>query len=141
MNINIINLFMALIILVITAVYDIRKKAVPVYILCVLSICTASVILFISKEYPAAVGGIIPGILIYLFGKFTDTVGEADSAVIVMTGALIGSGMICAVVLLALFITAVPALFIIVLKGGKQREIPFLPVLFASYISVFFFCL
>lgn len=121
-----------MVILVALSVFDIRKKEIPMWGICLLGmvslgyLITGSGIIFYD-----AIMGCVPGMLLIILALLTkEKVGYGDGLVLLFIGLALGFELSMYMLMLALFLNCVMcgALFALH-KVGKQTPIPFVPFL------------
>ena len=127
--------------LAIISVCDIKTKKVSVFWLLVGFFIVgtyAALKLYIDRNMYASLDiilGMAPGAGLLLLAKATHKAGTADGLVCLMTGVLFGFRESFCILCIGLFISSVWCIFgLLVLRWNKDKEIPFLPFLFISYM-------
>lgn len=125
----------------IISVCDIRTKKVSVFLLGLgFFIVGVFGILKFHLEttiyaVPDTLLGMAPGAGLLLLAKITHKAGTADGLVCMMTGVLFGLRESFFILSIGLFISSVWCIFgLMVLRWNKDKEIPFLPFVFISYM-------
>lgn len=128
------------------AVWDIKKRTVPVKYLIVwgivslLYLCVMSLIYKDGELFIQAFWGVFPGIvclfLAYISGE---QIGYGDGLVLVLTGVLLGLDRVLFIVLVALsLLTCLSVALLVMRKAKRKTVIPFLPFLLLSNIIISF---
>ena len=126
-------------ILLIGSVMDIRKKELPRVFLLLCIIACALLVLFEKPEWIGLLTGLLPGVVMWIAGRLSGCIGEADSVLVLCLGAMYGLSGSGEQLMYALLLAAVVAIFLISLKHATKRStLPFVPFLFAGFLL---FCL
>ena len=121
--------------LVVNAVYDVRYRrillqTVPVFLI-------SGVLLLVSGENTLVSGltALLPGVFLLLLGKITrEAVGYGDGLIVMVTGIYLGLWETCAVVMGALFLSAIwGSVLMMGKRKGLHGEISWVPFLLISY--------
>ena len=121
------------------SVMDIRKKELPRIFLLVCGLLCALLVLQGKPGWDELLMGLLPGVVLWVAGKLSACIGEADAVLVLCLGALYGLSGSGEQLMYALLLAAVAAIFLISLKHAKKRStLPFVPFLFAGFLL---FCL
>ena len=76
---------------------------------------------------------LLPGILVYLFAKVCQTIGEGDAWIIFIMGMVLSFFDLSKVLMLAFFLSAAGSIFILLIRQRiENMKIPFVPYLFLA---------
>lgn len=132
----------AIVILIISSVFDIRWKKVPLFILigggvwAVLWICINIFISSMGETLMASAVAVIPGAGLIALSFLTDKkIGYGDGIIMMILGVLQGLGTIVLVFSIGLFLQSLAAVVLLIMKkADKQTCIPFIPFLLVAEI-------
>lgn len=122
--------------LILVSAYDIRWRRIPVKLLVLFSAMVISYRFYDrSLDWWLIVGGVVIGVIFLAVSKKTgESIGYADSWMILLLGIYQGFWGILGTLTGAMFILAVVSLIFIVTKQkSKNWTLPFLPFLAAGY--------
>ena len=116
------------------AIYDLKYKKVPVWAVLVFGAVVLGYRFYAGAGIVELLFGLVPGILLLLTAFCTrESIGYGDGMVLCVLGLFLGIKNALAVLGMALFLAALPAGLLLVLKrAGRKTELPFLPCLFAG---------
>lgn len=123
--------------MLILSVIDIKWRKIPVRLLMIFSGVIIGITLFDGDlDCWLLIGGIGIGILFFIVSKLTnESIGYADSWMILLLGICQGFWGLLGTLTDAMFLLAIISLALIVLKPKmRKRRLPFLPFLTAGYI-------
>lgn len=133
-----INLIVATL-LSICSFYDLKQKEVPLLPIVIVGIGGILYIIF-GVEKISYIAGAGLGILCLLFGKITEeSLGYGDGYLLLAIGLLIGLKKNIALLIIALFLSAIFSMVLLILKkGNRKTTIPFVPFLLLSWCIILF---
>ncbi len=121
------------------SVMDIRKKELPRGFLLLSALLCALLVLLGKPEWFELLLGLLPGVVMWIAGRLSGCIGEADAVLVLCLGAMYGLSGSGEQLMYALLLAALAAIFLISLKHAKKRStLPFVPFLFAGFLL---FCL
>lgn len=123
--------------MLISSVIDIRWRKVPVRLLLIFSGVVIGMVLFNgNQDCWLLIGGISIGILFFIVSRLTnESIGYADSWMILLLGICQGFWGLLGTLTDAMFLLAIISLALIVVKPKMRKSrLPFLPFLTAGYI-------
>ena len=126
--------------LLIMAIIDFRKKAIPLLpgVICLLAVST--VLLVAGTGVLSLAMGVLIGVLLYGISRISrGGLGQADALVYAVTGAVLGFYKNLELLLVSLILAALIGLFLLVVKKvGRKYRMPFVPFTFIAYGMVIF---
>ncbi|MBR6229052.1 MAG: prepilin peptidase [Eubacterium sp.] len=126
--------------LLIMAIIDFRKKAIPLLpgVICLLAVST--VLLVAGTGVLSLAMGVLIGALLYGISRISrGGLGQADALVYAVTGAVLGFYKNLELLLVSLILAALIGLFLLVVKKvGRKYRMPFVPFTFIAYGMVIF---
>lgn len=140
MNLAMIKSITIIIFLVISSVFDIRKKIVPLVLIALAGVLVLLLSLFDPHmSWTGSFIGTLLGLLLLLLGKlFKGTIGAADGLVMVLVGFVMGIYGGCVVLFYSLFLAAVFSIVLLSAKKvSKKDSIPFIPFILVTYVGVY----
>ena len=134
MNMQIIVQIFLMILLVITAVIDIKKREIPAALIALgASLATAYVVYSFVNEAGCAkvVPALLPGAAMLLISLVTrGEVGLGDGLMLLFIGPVFGLEQTVAGLLIALFISSIFSIVVLALKkGNRKTKLAFIPFL------------
>ncbi len=129
-----------IILLGISSFMDIKYRKISTRLLIVFG--TAAILILAEKMYRNGIVeigrmfiGILPGLLLLLFGKITsESIGYGDGYIFVIIGIYIGFIRTVGILITALFLSALISIFLLsIRKINRHTELPFIPVVLISY--------
>lgn len=140
MNLAIIKSGAIIILLLIGAIYDLKKRTIP--LLLILSFGAVILLLSLIQPRPdivtSCLGAILGIVLLVLSKAFDGAVGEADGLVMLIVGFGMGIYGGCVVLFYGLFLAALVSIVLLCFKKlSKKDSIPFVPFLLVSYLGVY----
>ncbi len=129
-------------ILTINAIFDLRRKAIPVYIVLTsvgTGIVYAAVMIYTRQiEWSQILLAVMPGLIGILFSFLCKGImGIADGILIATGGFFYFPLQVTAWLCFAFFFSFLVSLFLVVMKKtGRKKQIPFVPFLCLSSILV-----
>lgn len=123
--------------LILVSWMDIRWRKIPVAILAFFSFVIVSYRIYDREmDKILVVGGIVIGILFFIMSKKSgESIGYADSWMILLLGIYQGFWGILGTLTGAMFLLAVVSLVVIVIKRGSRKAVlPFFPFLTVGYL-------
>lgn len=127
-----------LILLVICAFHDWRRKEIPVLLLAGMSVVVALFsILCQTESVGLRIGGAVIGIALFIISKCTkEAIGYGDSWLILLLGIHVGGLRVLQILFAASFVSAVCSLFYLWKRHWKRSAtIPFVPFLALAYLG------
>lgn len=127
----------ALLLLLPTVIFDVKKQRVPILYLIGMGIVGTAVSL-ISGEVPwwSVLSGIAVGGLLLLLSKATkEAIGYGDGAMTAALGAWFGLQETVSALFLGLFAAGIAAGICLILKKGRRYRLPFAPFLLIGGIA------
>lgn len=126
------------------SIMDIKDKTVPALYLLIAAAGSAAMAVLCKGELKEMLLGLIPGVAIFIAGKLSGCMGEADGILLILLGGMYGLSDGGEQMMYALLLAAVVALFLIVLKhAGRKDTLPFIPFMLAGFmlfeLRVYFF--
>lgn len=121
------------------AVYDLRKKVIPLYMILVIGIITIlHTILCRSLPLAQLLFGLGIGIFFLVFSKITrEAVGYGDSLVLLCLGMFLGGSLLSKMIMVATLGSSLFAIVVGIVKGWNRKlTLPFIPFVCASYVGV-----
>lgn len=119
---------------------DLKTRKIPVLLTAFFG-ATGAILSAIAGRSPAellpalSLGGLFVGLSILTRGK----VGMGDSLILLALGTVLEPGELLGVLGLGMIFTVIPALFmLIILRKGRNTELPFVPFLLAGYTGGLF---
>lgn len=124
-------------ILLLSSIWDIRRREIPVYLIIGSMILSTVYIVFgQGMDYLLAAGGTVVGIVFLLISKVTEEgVGYGDSLIILVLGSYLGFWNILFVLSVSFFLLLcilIPVLWM--KKMSRKCTLPFLPFLLGGYV-------
>ena len=118
------------------SVYDLFYKKVPVRAVLVFGLLVLGYRLFAGVGIGGLLLGLVPGVVLLVTAFCTgESIGYGDGMMLCVMGLFLGIGKTTAVLGMALFVAAVLAMVLFVMKrAGRKTELPFLPCLFSGYL-------
>ncbi len=124
------------VVLLLFSVVDICKRKLPVYGLAAAG--SAAVLYHVAAGSLSAsiLSGLLPGLFVLLLAYLTkESIGSGDGILLCAFGLFAGFAETIAVFGMALFLSAVTAMALLVLKrAGRKTELPFVPFLCGGYM-------
>lgn len=113
---------------------DIRKKAIPLWMLAVGGL---SVLLGLLRNgwNSDIIAALLPGALLLLLSVLTDTVGKADGIVLMLLSSVCTDGRIWLLLCLSLIYIFLYSMILYISKKDLKRRIPYIPFLLIAYIT------
>lgn len=122
----------AILSIILFAVYDMKKKEIPVFMLMAAGVLSVLYMIVIRDADGGNIAySLLPGAVLLALSLCTrESIGYGDGLIVLIMGMWLGPLMCTAAVLLGLLLSAVCALFLLILRKvqGKSR-IPFVPFL------------
>lgn len=117
------------------AVCDILTKKIPLVGTILLGVAGIAIQIIRHEFYSEAFLALIPGVICLLLAWLSrEQVGYGDGALILAIGCYLDWGSMLGLCMLALSLAGLYALIlVVVLKKGKNYEIPFAPFLFVGF--------
>lgn len=130
---------LALIILIIMSIFDIRKKKMPICLLLILGCCgllfTAINVGVDIKMIIISMLGLVPGALLILAAVFSKKVGIADGIIICELGMVEGFTTGLFTLCIGCLILSVISIVLLIIKKVKRNtEMPFVPFIGVGYV-------
>ncbi|MBP5608818.1 MAG: hypothetical protein J6X66_11225 [Lachnospiraceae bacterium] len=117
------------------SVADIRKKSVSAVYLIAAAVGSLIIILNSLGEPREILLGLIPGGIMLIAGRLSDSVGPADGVMLLILGAMYGLREGGELMMYSMLLAAVVSIFLIALKhAGKKDTLPFIPFLLAGFL-------
>lgn len=115
---------------------DLRTRKVSVYAVAVFGMAAVTCGIMQGNAAWSLAAGVLPGAFVLLLALCTrESIGIGDGLVLCALGIFCGMERIVAVFGMALFLSALLAMVLLVLKrAGRKTELPFLPCLCAGYL-------
>lgn len=125
-------------VLILEAIWDWRKKEVPVLLLMAMSGIAVLSMLCHEVKFYWRVGGAIIGLIFILVSWLSkEAIGYGDSWTILNLGIILGFYKIIEIVLWAAFLAGISSLFLLWKRKWKRKNsLPFIPFLVASCLGV-----
>lgn len=128
-----------LLFLAIGAIWDLKKKAVPVSYLCVFGfVAMVGFILDVTngKNLLDSVWGLIPGCIFVMLSVLTkEQVGLGDGMILLCVGCLQSiRDTICMISIALIIVTAATMFLLIIRRVGRKATLPFVPFLFLGQL-------
>lgn len=129
--------------LLIGSMFDIRERKVPVWLLTIGLICGLGIeimnVITNSIFWWGWITDSLPGIFALMVALITrEQVGYGDGWILLFLGWLAGCKSIVMITAWALGICFVISMILLISKrGGRNTQIPFIPLLFIGYLIVF----
>lgn len=123
----------------ICAVWDWKRREIPVWMLLAFQAIALGAAIFCSVEtLGSRVAAMGIGILFFIFSKITDqAIGYADSWIILSLGIYLGIEKLLLVLFWASFTAAIVSLVILwIRKWNRKDTIPFIPFLIMGYAGM-----
>lgn len=130
---------LVLILLYIMSIEDVRSKELTVIPVLIFGAAGAALSLLSGgRNIPEMIsGGAIGGVLIFISAATGGKLGLGDGLVVMMIGLTLGFSITFILVFASLFLGAVFALFLLVVKKkGRNAEYPYMPFLLITYVGV-----
>lgn len=123
-------------VMAVLSLIDIKKKLVNMTLLIPFGVIALSWQLFQGTEIAELLTGLLPGGVCLLLSYVTkESIGKGDGLVLCVLGLLCGCKATFAMLGIALFFSAVWAIFLLALRrAGRKTELPFLPCLSLGYL-------
>ena len=121
------------------AVYDLRKKVVPLYMILVMGILAVlHTAVCKSLSWAQLLLGLGIGIFFLAFSKITrEAVGYGDSLVLLCLGMFLGGSSLAKMVMAAAIGSSLFAIVVGMVKGWNRKQtLPFIPFVCAGYVGV-----
>lgn len=134
-----------LVFLLINAGWDFKKREIMFHSVLVFGMIGISILLLQSglgmEAFLIGAAGIIPGIIVFGIAWMTrEAVGYGDGAVIVVCGIYLGILETIALLFYALLLcSAMSAVLLMLKRGGRKTEVPFVPHLLFGFCCVMLF--
>lgn len=127
--------YLLLVFLGINTWVDMRQKRISLLSVAVFGIAGILYQILYGRGMPLALLGLIPGLILLLVSKTTgEAMGMGDGLVILVLGLYLGWSGAVEVLLLALFLSAFWAGFLLTaIKKGRNYEFPFAPFVLLGY--------
>lgn len=126
--------------LLVTAVQDIKRKEVSLWLLGVFGVLGIGAAFLTGAEEPAALigaaGGAAVGILVILVSRLTEgAIGMGDGLLLTVTGIYLGFRENLCLFLCGTFLAAALSVILLIMKKvTRKTACPFIPFLFAGYL-------
>jgi leader peptidase (prepilin peptidase)/N-methyltransferase len=125
--------------MIILSLYDVHSKTVPIKFLLAGSLLAAAVtlssVITDSEKWIDIAVALLPGLVLLIGGKLTGSIGYADGWLMLLIGIFLGFRKGIAAFCLSLFLTALTAMVLLLLrKGKKNMRIPYIPFLTIAVI-------
>lgn len=117
------------------SVYDLRKRAVPLWFLTLGGVAVFAEVLFRGWG-SGRIAAALPGILLILLSKVTKGIGEADGIVVLYAGFLSRDKNILLLFGISLIYLFFYSMVLFIRKRNHNLQVPYLPFLLAAYITV-----
>ncbi len=113
---------------------DIRKKAIPLWMLAVGGL---PVFLGLLRNgwNSGIITALLPGAILFLLSLLTNTVGKADGIVLMLLGNACTDGRIWLLLCLSLIYIFLYSMILYISKKDLKRRIPYIPFLLIAYIT------
>lgn len=128
-----------LILMVICALWDLKKKEIPILLLISMGVVVlANVLLKEQVDWWGIFSGILVGAMCLLCSKCTrEAFGYGDSWLILELGIYLGGIRLLQILLIASLIAGMVSLFCLWKRGWKRKTtLPFVPFLTSAYLGV-----
>lgn len=113
---------------------DIRKKAIPLWMLAVGGLPVLLGLL--RNEWKSGIiTALLPGALLLLLSLLTNTIGKADGIVLMLLGSAYTDGRIWLLLCLSLIYIFLYSMILYISKKDLKRRIPYIPFLLIAYIT------
>ena len=113
---------------------DIRKKAIPLWMLAVGGLPVLLGLL--RNEWKSGIiTALLPGLLLFLLSLLTNTIGKADGIVLMLLGSAYTDGRIWLLLCLSLIYIFLYSMILYISKKDLKRRIPYIPFLLIAYIT------
>lgn len=113
---------------------DIRKKAIPLWMLAVGGLPVIFELLRNGWK-SGIITALLPGALLLLLSLLTNTVGKADGIVLMLLGSACTDGRIWLLLCLSLIYIFLYSMILYISKKDLKRRIPYIPFLLIAYIT------
>lgn len=125
--------------LVLLSVIDIRKKLIPVWMIGLMGGLLLVCRLWQGVEIGGLVAGLIPGVLVLVLAVCSEgKIGIGDGLTVCALGLGYTLDRVIGILGGALVFAALTAIVLLVFKKvGREKEMPFIPYLFAGYAVCF----
>jgi leader peptidase (prepilin peptidase)/N-methyltransferase len=123
------------------AIYDWRRKEIPIIYVIGIGFVAVFSLFFLRKEHIAdVIGGALLGLSCLLVSKWTrQAVGYGDSLLILVLGVYMGGIKLLQLLFIATTVAAFFALFCLWKRKWKRNAtIPFVPFIMLAYVGVMF---
>ena len=137
--VQIIMNILLLILLLICSWMDIKRKTISGILLCVFAIIGIMLnVIFRPVSLAMLVSGMAVGAVVLVVSKLTkEQIGMGDGSLLCITGLYMGFYKNLEMFLSALFLAAVWGIVLLIIrKGGRKTEIPFVPFMMLSYVCM-----
>lgn len=120
--------------------HDCRTRQIPVRLLhgglLLGSLYAGTVMISGRAGWQAALAGILPGVILLLYGRLSDgKLGEADGKMVIFAGLLQGWERCTVQILISCFLVFFAAIFLLLTKKGtRHTRIPFAPFFLAAAV-------
>ena len=128
-----------LILLIICALWDLKKKEIPILFLVLMGVIVlTNVLLKKQVDWWGTSSGMLVGVLCLLCSKYTkEAIGYGDSWLILELGIYLGGVQLLQVLMVASLIAGVVSLFCLWKRDWKRKTtLPFVPFLALAYSGV-----
>ena len=117
------------------SIYDLRKRAVPLWFLILGGVAVFAEVLFRGWG-SGTMAAVLPGILLILLSKVTKGIGEADGIILLYAGCLSRDKNIFLLFGISLISLFFCSMILFIRKRNRNLQVPYLPFLLAAYITV-----
>lgn len=120
--------------LVWASLHDIKEKTLPVAGL-VLGGVIVLLEIVITGGNKVGWGALLPGVILFLFAKVSDEIGEADGIVLIFVACICNTKKAIAVFSISLIYIFFYSVFVFAGKKNLKSRIPYLPFLTVAYLT------
>ena len=125
----------------IMSVCDIKKKRVPILLLCAGAVLAGGVFMYRviggEGDIPGLGKALLPGILFLILAKTTEKAGSADGMILMMLGLLEGYRSCLYICLSSLILSALFCGILLMLRRVKRNtKIPFVPFIMLGWVTI-----
>lgn len=140
MSLAMIKSITLIIFLVISSIFDLKKKMVPLALITLAGVLVLLLSMFDpTMSWAKSLCGTLLGLLLLFIGKvFKGTIGAADGLVMIVVGFVMGIYGSCVVLFYSLFLAAMVSIVLLIFKKvNKKDSIPFIPFILVTYVGVY----
>ncbi|MCR4695511.1 MAG: prepilin peptidase [Pseudobutyrivibrio sp.] len=125
--------------LAITAYEDIKEKRIHGFYIVIFGLLGLAINIAIRQQsFRALALGMVPGLILYIFGIITgEKIGKGDGLLIMVCGMYMGLYSVMGLIWLASIIATIVGVCLLALKKkDRKSEMPFIPFLFIAFITL-----